>query len=195
MNDTINLDYKIKINNTYTEPFTEEYLIQICKKLFTPTLEELQEQTEKKKKIAITIDFFRHLPKKVILENFSEKEILVLLHIVGQAATGNIPITGQQGIKIMKKASKYCNDKIIEEFIIYWLPKLEENEYNLIRFENLESINEQMSLDINPTPDTLIRIFMKYKPLKNKIEIKEQELSSPVRNGFTVVEWGGSLIK
>lgn len=86
-------------------------------------------------------------------------------------------------------------EKESNEFIIYWLPKLEENEYNLIRFENLESINEQMSLDINPTPDTLIRIFMKYKPLKNKIEIKEQELSSPVRNGFTVVEWGGSLIK
>ena len=122
MNDTINLDYKIKINNTYIEPLTKEYLIQICKKLFTPTLEELQKQAEKKKKIAITIDFFRHLPKKAILENFSEKEILVLLHIVGQAATGNIPITGQQGIKIMEKASKYCNDKIIKEsFYEYFL--------------------------------------------------------------------------
>ena len=121
MNDTSNLDYKIKINNTYTEPLTEEYLIQICKKLFTPTLEELQEQAEKKKKIAITIDFFRHLPKKAILENFSEKEILVLLHIVGQAATGNIPITGQQGIKIMEKASKYYNCKVEKSFYEYFL--------------------------------------------------------------------------
>ena len=120
MNDT-NLDYKIKINNTYTEPLTEEYLIQICKKLFTPTLEELQEQAEKKKKIAITIDFFRHLPKKEILENFSEKEVLVLLHIVGQAATDNIPITGQQGIKIMEKASKYCNCKVEKSFYEYFL--------------------------------------------------------------------------
>lgn len=121
MNDNINLDYKIKINNTYTEPLTEEYIIQICKKLFTPTLEELQKQAEKKKKIAITIDFFRHLPKKAILENFSEKEILVLLHIVGQATTGNIPITGQQGIKIMEKASKYCNCKVEKSFYEYFL--------------------------------------------------------------------------
>ena len=122
MNDTINLDYKIKIKNTYTEPLTEEYLIKVCKELFTPTLEELQEQAERKKKIAITIDFFKHLPKKAILENFSEKELLVLLHIVGQAATGNIPITGQQGIKIMEKASKYCNDKVIKEsFYEYFL--------------------------------------------------------------------------
>ena len=121
MNDTINLDYKIKINNTYTEPLTEEYLIQVCKKLFTSTPEELQAQAERKKKIDMTIDFFRHLPKKAILENFSEKEILVLLHIVGQAATGNIPITGQQGIKIMEKASKYCNCKVEKSFYEYFL--------------------------------------------------------------------------
>lgn len=121
MNDTIKLDYKIKINNIYTEPLTEEYLIQVCKKMFTSTLEELQAQAEKKKKIDITIDFFRHLPKKAILENFSDKEILVLLHIVGQAVTGNIPITGQQGIKIMEKASKYCDCKVEESFYKYFL--------------------------------------------------------------------------
>lgn len=34
-------DYKIKIKNTYTEPLTEEYLIQVCKKLFTSTPKEL----------------------------------------------------------------------------------------------------------------------------------------------------------
>lgn len=80
------------------------------------------------------------------------------------------------------------------EFIIYWLPKLEENKYNLIRFENMDNINHQMPLNIKPTPDTLIRVFMEYKPLDNKIDIKEQELLSPNREGFTVVEWGGSLI-
>lgn len=121
MNDNIKLDYKVKIKNTYTEPLTEDYLIQVCKKLFTSTLEELQEQAERKKKIAITIDFFRHLPKKAILENFSKKEILVLLYIVGQAAMGRIPITGQQGIKIMEKASKYCNCTVEKSFYEYFL--------------------------------------------------------------------------
>ncbi len=81
------------------------------------------------------------------------------------------------------------------EFIIYWLPKLEENKYNYIRFESIDEINNYMPLNINPKPDTMIRVLMDYKPLNNKIDVKEQELVTPKRNGFTVVEWGGSLIQ
>ncbi len=112
MNDNIDeneLDYKIKVNNSYTEPLTEEYLIQVCKKLFTSTPEELQAQAERKKKVSRTIDFFIHLPKNSILENFSEEEITCLSYIVDQAATGNIPIVGQQGIKTMEKAVEYID--------------------------------------------------------------------------------------
>lgn len=112
MNDNIGeneLDYKIKVNNSYTEPLTEEYLIQVCKKLFTSTPEELQAQAERKKKVSKTIDFFIHLPKNSVLENFSEEEITCLSYIVGQAATGNIPIVGEQGIKTMEKAVEYID--------------------------------------------------------------------------------------
>lgn len=103
------VDYKIKIKNTYTEPLTEEYLIQVCKKLFTSTSEELQAQAERKKKVSRNIDFFMHLPKYAVLENFSQEEILILSYIVGQAATGNLPIVGQQGIKTMEKAIEYID--------------------------------------------------------------------------------------
>lgn len=87
------------------------------------------------------------------------------------------------------------NEREANEFIIYWLPKLEENEYNLIRFETMEAINEQMPLYITPEPDTIIRVLMEYKPLNEKIEIPLQQLTKTSRNGFVVVEWGGSLIK
>lgn len=87
------------------------------------------------------------------------------------------------------------NEREANEFIIYWLPKLEESEYNLIRFESIENINNQMPLNITPTPDTIIRVLMEYKPVKNIIDIEEQKLTTPIRNGFTVVEWGGSLIE
>lgn len=103
------LDYKIEVNNSYTEPLTEEYLMQVCKKLFTSTPEELQAQAERKKKVSRTIDFFMHLPKNSVLENFSEKEITCLSYIVSQAATGNLPIVGQQGIKTMEKAVEYID--------------------------------------------------------------------------------------
>lgn len=103
------VDYKIKIKNTYTEPLTEEYLIQVCKKMFTSTPEELQAQAERKKKVSRNIDFFMHLPTYAVLENFSQEEILILSYIVGQAATGNLPIVGQQGIKTMEKAIEYID--------------------------------------------------------------------------------------
>lgn len=82
-----------------------------------------------------------------------------------------------------------------EEFIIYWLPKLETNKYNYIRFATLEEINENMPLEINPKPDTIIRILMTFKGLENPIYVEEQELTTPERNGFVAVEWGGTEIK
>lgn len=112
MNDNVSenkLDYKINIKNTYTEPLTEEYLIQVCKKLFASTPEELQAQAERKKKASRIIDFFMHLPMNSVLENFSEKEITCLFYIVSQAITGNLPIVGQQGIKTMEKAVEYID--------------------------------------------------------------------------------------
>lgn len=103
------VDYKINIKNTYTEPLTEEYLIQVCKKLFTSIPEELRAQAEREKKVSRNIDFFMHLPKNAVLDNFSQEEILILSYIVGQAATGNLPIVGQQGIKTMEKAIEYID--------------------------------------------------------------------------------------
>lgn len=81
------------------------------------------------------------------------------------------------------------------EFIIYWLPKLEENEYNLIRFESIDKINKNMPLIINPKPDTVIRILMEYKKADKDTKVKTQALVTPVRKGFTVVEWGGTIVK
>ena len=87
------------------------------------------------------------------------------------------------------------NEREINEFIIYWLPKLEENEYNYIRFEKEEEINNYMGLEVIPKPDTIIRVLMDYQGLKEKINIKEQKLTPQERHGYTVVEWGGTKIK
>lgn len=84
--------------------------------------------------------------------------------------------------------------KEANEFIIYWLPRMENNEYNLITFQD-DIYTENAKLDITPTPDTLLRIFMAYKPLDEYIEIEPQELSTCDRNGFVAVEWGGTEIK
>jgi len=87
------------------------------------------------------------------------------------------------------------NSKEAEEFIIYWLPKMESNKYNYIRFATMEEIEEYMPLEVNPTPDTVIRILMEFKGLDEYIEVKEQKLEKAKRSGFAVVEWGGTEIK
>ncbi len=87
------------------------------------------------------------------------------------------------------------NEREKNEFIVYWLPILEESEYNIIRFEDSTIINQEMPITISPKPDTLIRILMEFKPVNQKIAIKEQELTKTNRNGYTVVEWGGTIYK
>lgn len=87
------------------------------------------------------------------------------------------------------------NDKEAEEFIIYWLPRLQQNNYIYIRFQTIDEIEKNMPLLISQTPDTLIRIVMEWKGLNEYIDIKEQKLNSVTRTGFTVVEWGGTEIK
>jgi hypothetical protein len=79
------------------------------------------------------------------------------------------------------------------EFIVYWLPIMQENKYNLISFagEDYENI---APLKINPNPDSVLRVMMIFKPLNKPVNIQEQELKPFIRNGFTVVEWGGTKV-
>ncbi|GAA0765468.1 hypothetical protein GCM10008908_02070 [Clostridium subterminale] len=80
------------------------------------------------------------------------------------------------------------------EFIVYWLPIMQENKYNLITFagEEYENLAE---LNITPKPDSILRVMMLFKSLDKPIEIEEQEIKSFERKGFTVVEWGGTEVK
>ena len=80
------------------------------------------------------------------------------------------------------------------EFIVYWLPRLEANAYNLITFQG-GAYTDSAKLTITPEPDCLLRVFMAFKPLSKPIEIPEQTLTPFARTGFTVVEWGGCELK
>ena len=76
------------------------------------------------------------------------------------------------------------------DFVVYWLPEMQNNAYNLIAFQD-EAYTETTRLTIEPQPDKLLRIFMAFKPLNLPVNIVAQELKPFSRNGFTVVEWGG----
>lgn len=80
------------------------------------------------------------------------------------------------------------------EFIIYWLPQMEQNAYNLISFQQ-SAYTDAARLTITPQPDTLLRVFMAWKPLTRAVEIVPQTLTAPERTGFTAVEWGGAKVQ
>ena len=106
-------------------------------------------------------------------------------------------VKGEDTIEFLEEKLEILglNEKEAEEFIIYWLPQMEKNKYNYIRFETQEEINKNMPLEITPVPDTVIRINMEWKALEEAIKVKEQVLEeAPKRNGFTVVEWGGTIL-
>ena len=77
------------------------------------------------------------------------------------------------------------------EFIIYWLPRMEQNPYNVIAFQTT-AYTDGAVLEINPNPDSLLRVFMAYSPSDVAVEITAQEFEGFERVGFAVVEWGGS---
>lgn len=99
-------------------------------------------------------------------------------------------VKGKETTSFLEDKLSYLglNDKEINEFIVYWLNKMEENNYNFIRFRTIEEINNYMPLEFSEKPDTLIRVIMDFKPLKEKIAVKEQKLINQKRVGFTIVE-------
>ncbi|MBF0443219.1 MAG: hypothetical protein HQK54_15020 [Oligoflexales bacterium] len=77
------------------------------------------------------------------------------------------------------------------EMIVYWLPYMEHHKYNLIHFAGASYTNIA-KMNIRPNPDSILRIFMAFRELKEPLAVKPQKFKPFERKGFTVVEWGGS---
>jgi hypothetical protein len=90
-------------------------------------------------------------------------------------------------------AAQGLNRREANEFIVYWLPLMQDNPYNVIAFQT-NAYTESAVLEISPAPDSLLRVFMAYYPTEKEIDIMPQTFDKFVRNGFTVVEWGGSQV-
>ncbi|HAN21050.1 MAG: hypothetical protein A2Y15_08300 [Clostridiales bacterium GWF2_36_10] len=80
-----------------------------------------------------------------------------------------------------------------EEFIDFWVPRMEGNVYNLIQFQT-EIYTDNAILKINPEPDSILRVFMSFTAVDEYTKIPTQTLETFKRFGFTVIEWGGCEI-
>ena len=84
-------------------------------------------------------------------------------------------------------------DREANEFLIYWLPKLEGNAWNLLSFQGT-AYTDHARLTMSPQPDTVLRVFLAWKALEEPVDVEPQILTAPDRQGFTLVEWGGCQV-
>ncbi len=108
--------------------------------------------------------------------------------------TGNVVARADTVSFLEEALSKMgLNDREIEDFITFWGPRLNENEYNLISFVN-QQYEDQHPISISPKPDYSLRLFMVYKSVPVDYQIARQTFQKPAteRHGFSLVEWGGT---
>lgn len=85
------------------------------------------------------------------------------------------------------------NEKETEDFMEFWQDKLMVKDYVFVTFIPKTFFDKMAPLTVEPAPDKIIRVFMDYTPLDVSIEVEPIKIFTPIRKGFTVVEWGGVL--
>ena len=85
------------------------------------------------------------------------------------------------------------NEKEKRQFVEYWIEELPESNYYEIKLFDKKFVDENLTLDISPKPETIIRLLFHFKALDENANIEEPIIVTPERKGFTVVEWGGIL--
>lgn len=105
-------------------------------------------------------------------------------------------VKGEDTVKFLQEKLAYLGltPKEYNEFIVFWYPRMKDNAYNFITFAGKE-YTDSARLTITPTPDSMLRVFMVYKPLTGPISIPEQSLTPFIRTGFSVIEWGGTEVR
>ncbi len=83
----------------------------------------------------------------------------------------------------------------VNEFIVYWYPKMKSSRYNLVYFLTEEEIERIAKLEVNPKPDSVLRVFMIRKPIDRKVDIRPQKIKTFERKWFVVVEWWGAEVR
>lgn len=88
------------------------------------------------------------------------------------------------------------NSKETQDFVTFWAPKMLTNEKNFIHFMLTNDYDQIATINVNPKPTTMLRIYMLWSDATGaeNIVLTEQTFPEFKRIGFTLVEWGGSEV-
>lgn len=95
-------------------------------------------------------------------------------------------------------AAQGLSDREAADFITFWAPRLQANDYSLVTFTTDQyvpavrySFTDEQGREASP--ETFIRVFMVFSKADASTRAESQEFTAPPsRTGFTAVEWGGS---
>jgi len=108
--------------------------------------------------------------------------------------TNGFIVKSRDIIPFLEKTLKKLGLNAIEsnDFITFWAPRMMIKDRSFIHFLINDNIRNTSFLQITPKPETLIRIFMEYSHSIPDTPIKEQSLPTLQREGYTIIEWGGT---
>jgi hypothetical protein len=80
-------------------------------------------------------------------------------------------------------------------FESYWVPEMlgKNTPFYRVSFLTTGQLNQMFPMTVIPVPDTIFRVFLDWQPLSQKPtgSLQPEVLPRLIRNGFTMVEWGG----
>ena len=78
----------------------------------------------------------------------------------------------------------------INDYIDYWIPKLQDSPYYNIYPQHTEKINGLVELNISKIPNSVLRLFYVIKDAPEKEDMPVPVIPGFVREGFVITEWG-----
>lgn len=85
------------------------------------------------------------------------------------------------------------NQKEKSDFIDYWLKTLPKSPYYFVGIVDKSQRDYLEPLAVTPAVQTSIRFSLYFEALDQPKEVEEPEIKTPVRSGFTLVDWGGMV--
>ncbi|MBP3206458.1 MAG: hypothetical protein J6M66_13670 [Lachnospiraceae bacterium] len=84
------------------------------------------------------------------------------------------------------------NETETDDFVEYWSDRLEEGVDYIMYPQLNETVDAVMPMEITPAPDSVLRLWFVFDEDTSR-EITAPTVDAFARNGFSVVEWGGTL--
>ena len=82
------------------------------------------------------------------------------------------------------------NDREINDFLEYWIPRLKSSPYYAVYPQHIPHIDDVITLNICKMPDSILRLFYVIKEVSEIKSLPEPVIPEFDRVGFAVTEWG-----